>query len=207
MSQDHYLDTRKVFSKETIASMSDKDLGLYVFGVFVAHVAAETDSTFESVSQKFTNDPNCLETETIDSVAFASTLRFAARGEPQKAGSLFRADLAKGALSLATLDEVISGRRKQKKTQKPQRSNRVAHNRRADVSEQPQLCVQMGIRAYRRRSGQSCCFSIKRFVAIANACQEVHNNVLHYFIQTNARDPKLQHPEPKARRRHRLGHV
>ena len=104
MSQDHYLDTRKVFSKETIASMSDKDLGLYVFGVFVAHVAAETNSTFESVSQKFTNDPNCLETETIDSVAFASTLRFAARGEPQKAGSLFRADLAKGALSLATLD-------------------------------------------------------------------------------------------------------
>jgi hypothetical protein len=141
MSQDHYLDTRKVFSKETIASMSDKDLGLYVFGVFVAHVAAETNSTFESVSQKLTNDPNCLETETIDSVAFASTLRFAARGEPQKAGSLFRADLAKGALSLATLDEVISGRRRQKKTQKPQRSNRVARLIKPIVSVNPSISI------------------------------------------------------------------
>jgi len=141
MSQDHYLDTRKVFSKETIASMSDKDLGLYVFGVFVAHVAAETNSTFESVSQKFTNDPNCLETETIDSVAFASTLRFSARGEPQKAGSLFRADLAKGALSLATLDEVISGRRRQKKTQKPQRSNRVARLIKPIVSVNPSISI------------------------------------------------------------------
>ena len=141
MSQDHYLDTRKVFSKETIASMSDKDLGLYVFGVFVAHVTAETNSTFESVSQKFTHDPNCLETETIDSVAFASTLRFAARGEPQKAGSLFRADLAKGALSLATLDEVISGRRRQKKTQKPQRSNRVARLIKPIVSVNPSISI------------------------------------------------------------------
>ncbi|MDC0067687.1 hypothetical protein OAL10_02690 [Gammaproteobacteria bacterium] len=57
---------------------------------------------------------------------FANTLRFAARGEPEKAGNLFRADLEKGALFLASLDEAISGRRRQKKNQKKQRLNRVS---------------------------------------------------------------------------------
>ena len=139
MNQDHYLDTTKVFSKEIIASMSDKELGLYVFGIYVAHLAAETDSTFEGVSQRFIEDPNRLETESIDSVAFANTLRFAARGEPEKAGNLFRADFEKGTLSLAALDEAISGRRRQKKNQKPRRFDRVARLMLPIVSVNPSI--------------------------------------------------------------------
>ena len=141
MNQDYYLDTGKVFSEETIASMNDKDLGLYVFGVYVANVAAETNSTFESVSQKFIDDPNCLETESIDSVAFANTLRFTAQGKPERAGKLFRQNLEQGALFLAALDEANSGRRRQKKNQKDQRLNRVSRLMLPIVSANPSISI------------------------------------------------------------------
>ena len=139
MDQGYYLDTRNVFSKEFIDSMNDKDLGLYVFGVYVAHVVAQHESTFEAVSRRFLDDPDNLETESIESVAFANTLRFAGRGEPERAGNLFRANLEKGAVFLAALDEATSGRRRQIKNQKAQRLDRVARMMLPIVSANPSI--------------------------------------------------------------------
>ena len=119
--------------------MNEKDLGLYVFGVYVVHIAAQNETTFEAVSRRFLGDPDNLETESIESVASANTLRFAAKGEPERAGNLFRANLEKGAVFLAALDEPTSGRRRQIKNQKAQRPDRVARMMLPIVSANPSI--------------------------------------------------------------------
>lgn len=117
------LDPLEAFSPEKIVKLDDKELGLYVYGIFVAHQAAIRDVSFQQAVEALSRDPSLFDSDTPGVVEFAKVLRLTASGEPERAGKLFRGHFEQGAIVMAALDEAITGRRKNRKNAAKPRSD------------------------------------------------------------------------------------
>ena len=118
--------SRDLFSEELFKDCTDYEVGAYILGIWITYHAELKDVEPEVIGEEFISTTRNLDTNSTHLIPLEKSLRLAAQGEFERAGKIFRDWFYEGATKKALIEEVKTGKRRQKSNASKERPDPVS---------------------------------------------------------------------------------